>query len=129
MAKEPQPGLPSGPREPGRRDAVRRTSPAPPRQEPQNLADILGQLIVARGWGRASERRLLEDAWEAVVPPEMRSETRVSRLQRGILEIDVRSGVLLQELAQFHKRSLLQALRQKLPRTPITDLKFRAANW
>jgi hypothetical protein len=38
----------------------------------------------------------------------------------------VDSGVLLQELAHYHKRRLLTALRQRLVDTPLTDLRFRA---
>jgi hypothetical protein len=34
--------------------------------------------------------------------------------------------VVLQELAHFHKRRLLEDLRRRLPSTPITDLRFRA---
>ena len=36
------------------------------------------------------------------------------------------NAVLLQELTHFHKRRLLEQLRQRLPGTPITDLRFRA---
>jgi hypothetical protein len=71
----------------------------------------------------------LEAAWAEAVGPELLPETRVNALRRGVLEVEVRGGVLLQELAQFHKRKLLTALRQKLSGTTITDLKFRAGAW
>jgi hypothetical protein len=38
----------------------------------------------------------------------------------------VDNAVLLQELAGFHKRRLLQQLRRLLPNTTVTDLRFRA---
>jgi hypothetical protein len=44
-----------------------------------------------------------------------------------VLEIEVTGGVLLQELAHYHKRRLLEALRLALPGTTIGDLKFRAS--
>jgi predicted nucleic acid-binding Zn ribbon protein len=96
---------------------------------PENLADVLARLFTARGWGRKSERVRLEAAWAEAVGPELLPETRVNGLRRGVLEVEVRGGVLLQELAQFHKRKLLTALRQKLSGTTITDLKFRAGAW
>jgi predicted nucleic acid-binding Zn ribbon protein len=96
---------------------------------PENLADGLARLFTARGWGRKSERVRLEAAWAEAVGPELLPETRVNGLRRGVLEVEVRGGVLLQELAQFHKRKLLTALRQKLSGTTITDLKFRAGAW
>ena len=96
---------------------------------PENLADVLARLITARGWGRKSERVRLEEGWAEAAGPELATQTRVGNFRRGVLEIEVRNGVLLQELAQFHKRTLLAALRQKLRGTTITDLKFRASTW
>lgn len=96
---------------------------------PENLADVLARLFTSRGWGRKSERVRLENAWEEVVGPEHAAATRVGALRRGVLEIEVKNGVLLQELAQFHKRRLLAALRAKLAGVTLTDLKFRAGAW
>ena len=47
-------------------------------------------------------------------------------LKRGVLEIEVGNGVLLQELAHFHKRRLLEQLKKQLTGVPLTDLRFRA---
>ena len=96
---------------------------------PTNLSDVLGPLFAARGWGRKSERVRLEGAWAEVVGPDVLAETRVVALRRGVLEIEVRQGIMLQELAQFHKRALLTALRLILTNSPIADLKFRAGIW
>jgi predicted nucleic acid-binding Zn ribbon protein len=96
---------------------------------PENLGDILGKLFTARGWGRQTERVRLETAWADTVDANMRPDTRVLSLKRGVLEIEVRTGVLLQELAQFHKRRLLTELRKKLTGTAVTDLKFKSGTW
>jgi hypothetical protein len=37
----------------------------------------------------------------------------------------VDNGILLQELAHFHKRRLLELLRSRLPGVTLTDLRFR----
>jgi len=63
------------------------------------------------------------------VGPELLKSTRVNGLKRGVLEVDVRNAVLIQELAQFHKRGLLGKLRKALPGVTLTDLKFRAGVW
>lgn len=96
---------------------------------PENLAEVLSRLFTARGWGRRTERVRLEQAWAEVVGPDAAPETRVAGLRRGILEVEVRTSVLMQELAQFRKRSLLSALRTALPGMTVTDLKFRSAAW
>lgn len=96
---------------------------------PENLSDILGRLFAARGWGRKSARAQLETVWAEAAGPELIADTRVLVVRRGVLEIEVRTGVLMQELAQFHKRRLLEAVRKRLTGTTVTDLKFRAGAW
>ena len=39
------------------------------------------------------------------------------------------NAVLLQELAHFHKRRLLEQLRGRLTGTPVHDLRLRAGTW
>ncbi len=105
--------------------------PKKPGENPEgieNLGDVLGRLFAARGWGRKTERLRLEQAW-ASVAGELATQTRVLVLRRGVLEIEVNNAVLMQELAQFRKRSLLELLRKGLPGISLTDLKFRAGAW
>jgi predicted nucleic acid-binding Zn ribbon protein len=96
---------------------------------PQPLKEILSHLFTARGWGRRQGRLHLEKAWAQAAGPEHAAHTRIAGLRRGTLEVEVNNGVLLQELAQFHKRRLLEALRSRLPDTTITDLRFKAGTW
>jgi predicted nucleic acid-binding Zn ribbon protein len=93
---------------------------------PEPIGDILGRLFTQRGWGRRQGRLHLEQAWADVAGPEFAKQTRVAGLRRGVLEVEVTSAVLLQELAHFHKRRLLEALRARLPGTTLNDLRFRA---
>src|SRR6478672_3080169 len=97
-----------------------------PNRGPEDLKEILSRLFTAKGWGRRQGRLHLERAWAEVAGPEFAAQTRVEALRRGVLEIAVGNAVLLQELAQFHRRKLLEGLRRKLPDTPLTDLRFRA---
>jgi len=96
---------------------------------PETLKEILSRLFTARGWGRRQGRLHLEKAWASAVGPEHANHTRVAGFRRGILEVEVNNGVLLQELAQFHKRRLLEALRSSLAGTTVTDLRFKAGTW
>src|SRR5437016_5520485 len=86
---------------------------------PELLKEILSRLFTARGWGRRQERLHIEQAWAAAVGPEIESQTRVLGLRRGVLEIEVANAVLLQELAHYHKRRVLEQLRGRLPGTPV----------
>ena len=93
---------------------------------PESLGEILSRVFTARGWGRKQDRLRLEQAWAAAVGPEYAPQTRVGALRRGVLEVEVMNAVLLQELAHYHKRRLLERLRDQLPGTTLSDLRFRA---
>lgn len=93
---------------------------------PELLSEILGRIFTARGWGRRQERLRLEATWAEAAGQRIAEHTRVGGIRKGVLEVTVDSAVLVQELASFHKRKLLEQLRQKLPAMTITDLRFRA---
>src|SRR5438552_14358955 len=100
-----------------------------PDQGPELLGEVLSRLFTARGWGRRQGRLHLENAWADAVGPEHARRSRVGNLRRGILEVEVDNAILLQELAHYHKRRLLQLLRGKLPGNTLTDIRFRAGTW
>jgi predicted nucleic acid-binding Zn ribbon protein len=96
---------------------------------PEPLSEILSRLFAARGWGRRQGRLHLERAWAESAGPALAEQTRVAGHRRGVLEVEVNSSALLQELAHFHKRRLLEELRRRLPGTRLDDLRFRAGSW
>ena len=63
----------------------------------------------------------------------LRNKTRslltVAGVRRGVLEVLVDNAALMQELAGFKKRKLLEALRGRLPEVPLNDLRFKAGVW
>lgn len=93
---------------------------------PEKIGDVLGRLFTLRGWGRRQGRLHLEQAWSETAGEDIARQTRVAGMKRGVLEIEVGSAVLLQELAHYHKRRLLEGLRTRLAGTTLTDLRFRA---
>src|SRR5262245_731233 len=93
---------------------------------PELVGDILARLFTARGWGRRQERLRLDQVWAEAIGPEFAPRTRVNGLRRGVLEVVIGNAALLQELAHFHRRRLLEQLRQRLPGVTISDLRFRA---
>src|SRR5262245_1893592 len=91
---------------------------------PERIGEVLSRLFTARGWGRRQARLHLERAWEETAGPELAGQTRLVDVRRGVMEIEVNNAVLLQELAAFQKRSLLEQLRRRLPNTTLNDLRF-----
>jgi predicted nucleic acid-binding Zn ribbon protein len=93
---------------------------------PELLGEVLSRIFAARGWGRRQERTRLEVAWREALGPAFADHTRLGILRRGTLEVLVDNAVVMQELAHFHKRRLLDHLRRQLPDMLITALRFRA---
>ena len=91
----------------------------------ESLGEVLARLITARGLGRRQARLHLEQAWATALGREQLAHTRVLALRRGVLEVEVNSPVLLQELASYHKRKLLAKLRETLPNQTLTDIRFK----
>ncbi len=106
--------------------APRIHKPAP---DPEPIKEVLSRLFTARGWGRRQGRLHLERAWSDAVGAEYDARTRVLGLKRGVLEIEVASAVLVQELTHYHKRRLLQVLRDRLPGETIKDLRFKVGKF
>ena len=96
---------------------------------PEKVGDVLGRLFTSRGWGRKNDRVRLEAAWAEAAGAEWAKSTRLLGLKRGVLEVEVKSAVLMSELAQYHKRGLLAKLRKLLPGVTLSDIKFRAGAW
>jgi predicted nucleic acid-binding Zn ribbon protein len=100
-----------------------------PPSGPELLKEVLSRLFAARGWGRRQERLHIEQAWEQAVGPKWAPHTRVLGLRRGVLEVEVDNGAVLQELAHFHKRRLLELLRGQFAGAALNDLRLRAGSW
>jgi len=79
-----------------------------PEKGPERLGEILSRLFTARGWGRRQDRLHLEKIWNEAVGPDHAAHSRVGAVRRGVLEVVGDNAVLLQELADYHKRRLLE---------------------
>jgi predicted nucleic acid-binding Zn ribbon protein len=97
---------------------------APERQGPELLREILGRLLLERGWGARQSRWRLESAWREAVGPELADKTVVGAVRHGVLEIYVLDAVTRHQLT-FAKEPLLAALRAQPAGEAIRDLKFR----
>lgn len=95
---------------------------------PQLLSDILGELIVVRGYSRAHARRVLENAWnEAVGEPDC-YQTRIGEVRRGILNVTVAHSALLEELVAFRKAQLVGFLQSSTLGIAIHDIRFQVGS-
>jgi predicted nucleic acid-binding Zn ribbon protein len=95
---------------------------------PELLAEVLARLFTARGWGQRQARGRLEAIWRQIVGDAVAQRSQLGALRHGVLEVFVSDPVLLQELANFRKRPLLDQLRTRLAPTKLVDLRFRLSS-
>lgn len=93
--------------------------------EPSPLSAALAELIAVRGYARVEEHRHYHAAWKAVAHADWVSRTRVLRVSRGQMMIEVDNGPLLSELTGFYAAELLQRLQGDYPQLKIKGLRFR----
>ena len=95
---------------------------------PERLSEVLSRLFTSRGWGQRQDRLQLEESWRQAVGENVATCTAVGALRRGVLEVIVADAVLLQELAGYEKRRLLEHLQERLGKSRVTDIRFRLGN-
>ena len=91
---------------------------------PQQVGNILTELMARRGFGRVQAASAYQQAWREASGQLIAKYTRAGAVRRGKLEVTVANSTLLQELG-FQKPALLKSLAKLLPDENIDDLRFR----
>ena len=81
-------------------------------RKPKKIADILAQLITARGYGRIQADADFTAAWQQAAGATIAKYTRPGRLRRGTLEVTASNSTIIQELT-FQKQQILTRLQTK----------------
>ena len=95
--------------------------------KPKTIADVLAQLITARGYGRIQADADFTAAWQQAAGATIAKYTRPGRLRRGTLEVMASNSTIIQELT-FQKQQILAQLQIQLPDAKIRDIKFRVGS-
>jgi predicted nucleic acid-binding Zn ribbon protein len=93
--------------------------------EPQHVRNVISELIALKGLARVHGIEQLQQAWRTVAGDEIGRKSRVLELTRGVLNVGVNNSGLLNELAGFHKQSLLEQLQRQFAHLKIREIKFR----
>ena len=93
-------------------------------RDAQRVGEVVASVVKAAGVGDRSALARLRQAWHEAVGREYALQTRLTGLSKGILTVEVDSAALGQELAVYHKRSLLQRL-QETTGIRLVDLRCR----
>jgi predicted nucleic acid-binding Zn ribbon protein len=89
-------GTPSGP--PRRRRPSRASPRRRKRDEPERLADVIGEMTRERGWDERLQAQRVFTDWTGVVGPEIAAHSRVEGFEDGIVSIRTDSTAWAKEL-------------------------------
>lgn len=104
---------------------ARGRSPSTKPAGPASLGAALSELFALKGYGNTKGDAQLAEAWKAVAGERIASMTAVLGVNRGVLQIGVASSAMLNELASFHRRRLVEKLKAQYPALKLKDIKFR----
>ena len=93
-------------------------------RRPKRIADVLAELITARGYGRIEADRQFDAAWAAAAGAAFARSSRPGKLRRGKLEVTVANSTTMQEL-NYEKHNILVRLQAELPDAGIREIRFR----
>ena len=93
-------------------------------RKPKRIADVVAQVVTARGYGRGQSLENLAAAWRKAAGEALARFSSPGGFKRGVLEVTVTSSTIVQELG-FQKQQILAALRAVLPDAKLRDLRFR----
>jgi predicted nucleic acid-binding Zn ribbon protein len=96
-------------------------------RKPKKIADVLAQLITARGYGRIQSNANLAAAWQQAAGTTISKFTRPGRIRRGTLEVTAGNSTIIQELT-FQKQQILTKLQTAMPDASIRDIRFRVGS-
>ncbi len=93
-------------------------------RKPKKAGDLVSGVL--RDIGVPSQRigTVIAGAWVNVCEPAWIEETKLRRLEGGVLEIGVRSAALRDELTHFHRDRLLEVMRVALPDVALIGMRF-----
>ena len=93
------------------------------RVEPQQIGEVLTDLLAQRGYVQVSSHEDCREAWRLAVGG-LEQFSRATEVKRGILEIVVSNSVIVQELT-YRKVELISVMAAALPKHNIKGLRFR----
>ena len=100
------------------------TGELPERPAPASpIKELVSLVLKQSGIGADPAHRRAVAAWREAAGHEFCQQTRVTGLRKGVVQVEVDSAALLQELSVYRKRELLLALRRV--DAGISDIKFR----
>ncbi len=93
----------------------------------KSISSILDRLIVEKGYAAQQSSQILQEQWRIAVGEELFSQSRVGKIQRGILQVFASNTIVLSEL-EYSKSRALRHLQSALPEFKLKNIRFKITN-
>ncbi|GIW98950.1 MAG: hypothetical protein KatS3mg111_2283 [Pirellulaceae bacterium] len=97
----------------------------PSRLRAKRMGRVINRLMAQRGYGQIEAAGELEHAWRELVGDLLADATRVGRIYRGNLIVEVSDPSARQQL-HFEQSRILKQLRARFPQLKIRGLSIRS---
>jgi hypothetical protein len=93
------------------------------RLRPKSVSSILDRLISERGYAAEQSTQLIQDQWRIAVGDALFEQSRIGKIQRGVLQVHALNAIVMAELG-YSKSKALKHLQSALPGFKIKDIRF-----
>ncbi len=97
----------------------------PKRDATVTVADVIGKLMASLGLGERLRQEEILKAWKEIVGEFIASHSNPTRLQNGVLYVQVLQPTMHYELDRVWKQKIIQKMRERFGARTIRDVKFR----
>ncbi len=98
--------------------------PQASRLRAKTISSVMDRLLVEKGYAAQQSNQMLEEQWRIAVGEELFSQSRVGKVQRGVLTVFASNTIVLSEL-EYTKSRAVRHLKTTLPQFKIRDIRFR----
>jgi hypothetical protein len=93
------------------------------RVRPKSVSSILDRLLTERGYAAEQSTQLIQDQWRIAVGDALFEQSRIGKIQRGVLQVYALNAIVMAELG-YSKSKALKHLQSALPGFKIRDIRF-----
>ena len=98
----------------------------PSRYRLKSISSIVDRLVIEKGYAAQQSLELLQEQWRIAVGEELASQSRVGKIQRGVLQVVASNSIVLSEL-EYSKSKALRHLKAALPDFRLKDIRFKTS--
>jgi|GEM_PF-1444769 len=96
----------------------------PSRLRAKSISSILDKVLVDKGYAAQQSTQLLHEQWSIAVGESLAEQSRIGKIQRGVLQVFALNTIVMSEL-EYAKSKALQQLKTALPNFRLKGIRIQ----